>query len=243
MVTLMEKEMMELLDVILRSLVSLVTLFLVTKMIGKKQVSQFSLFDYVIGISIGNFAAELALNLESEYLHGIVAVVIFGIVAYLVNLITMKNLKVRQFFIGKPTLLIENGQVLYKNLQANKFDINDLLEEARINGYFDLSEIDYAVMESNGKVSFLAKTDYQNPINKDLQIKKQKTGLCTNLIIDGVIMHEALKVVHKDEKWLNHELQVKGIKLEDVLLATLDLNQTFTVFPKKIVNKDPDLLS
>lgn len=109
--------MMELLDVILRSLVSLVTLFLVTKMIGKKQVSQFSLFDYVIGISIGNFAAELALNLESEYLHGIVAVVIFGIVAYLVNLITMKNLKIRQFFIGKPTLLIKKGKILYKNLQ------------------------------------------------------------------------------------------------------------------------------
>ena len=126
----MEKEMMELLDVILRSLVSLVTLFLVTKMIGKKQVSQFSLFDYVIGISIGNFAAELALNLESEYLHGIVAVVIFGIVAYLVNLITMKNLKIRQFFIGKPTLLIKKGKILYKNLQKNRFDINDLLEGA-----------------------------------------------------------------------------------------------------------------
>lgn len=130
MVILMEKEMMELLDVILRSLVSLVTLFLVTKMIGKKQVSQFSLFDYVIGISIGNFAAELALNLESEYLHGIVAVVIFGIVAYLVNLITMKNLKIRQFFIGKPTLLIKKGKILYKNLQKNRFDINDLLEGA-----------------------------------------------------------------------------------------------------------------
>ena len=158
MVILMEKEIIELLDVILRSLVSLVTLFLVTKMIGKKQVSQFSLFDYVIGISIGNFAAELALNLESEYLHGIVAVVLFGIVAYLVNLITMKNLKIRQFFIGQPTLLIENGKILYKSLQKNKFDINDLLEEARSNGYFDLSDIDYAVMEANGKSKFSSQT-------------------------------------------------------------------------------------
>ncbi len=164
--------MMELLDVILRSLVSLVTLFLVTKMIGKKEVSQFSLFDYVIGISIGNFAAELALNLESEYLHGIVAVVIFGIVAYLVNLITMKNLKIRQFFIGKPTLLIKKGKILYKNLQKNQFDINDLLEGARSSGYFDISEIDYAVMEANGKVSFMAKPDYQTPTNKDLKIQK-----------------------------------------------------------------------
>lgn len=243
MVTHMEKEMMELLDVILRSLVSLVTLFLVTKMIGKKQVSQFSLFDYVIGISIGNFAAELALNLESEYLHGIVAVVLFGIVAYLVNLITMKNLKIRQFFIGQPTLLIENGKILYKNLQKNKFDINDLLEEARSNGYFDLSDIDFAVMEANGKVSFLAKPDYQTPTNKDLNINKNHAGLCINLIIDGIIMHEALKIVHKDEKWLSHELKVKGINQDDVLLATIDLNEKFTVFPKIINNQDPDLLS
>lgn len=243
MVILMEKEMMELLDVILRSLVSLVTLFLVTKTIGKKQVSQFSLFDYVIGISIGNFAAELALNLESEYLHGIVAVVIFGIVAYLVNLITMKNLKIRQFFIGKPTLLIKKGKILYKNLQKNRFDINDLLEGARSSGYFDISEIDYAVMEANGKVSFMAKPDYQTPTNKDLKIQKQRSGLCSNLIVDGIVMHEALEAAHKDEKWLFHELKVKGLNLNDVLLATLDLDENFTVFPKETNINDPDLLS
>ena len=103
---------MEILDVILRCLISLVTLFFVTKMIGKKQVSQFSLFDYVIGISIGNFAAEMALNLDSDYMHGTIAVIVFGIVAYLVSIITLKNLKLRRFFIGDPTILIEDGKIL-----------------------------------------------------------------------------------------------------------------------------------
>ena len=166
----MEKEIMELLDVVLRCLVSLVALFLVTKLIGKRQVSQMSLFDYVIGISIGNFAAEMAINLDSEYLHGTVAVLVFGLVAYLVSIFTIKSLKARQFFIGDPTILIQDGKILYKNLGKVKLDINDLLEECRINGYFDISEIDYALMEANGKVSFLAKPDYQSPINKDLQI-------------------------------------------------------------------------
>lgn len=238
----MEKEIMELLDVVLRCLVSLVALFLVTKLIGKRQVSQMSLFDYVIGISIGNFAAEMAINLDSEYLHGTVAVIVFGLVAYLVSIFTIKSLKARQFFIGDPTMLIQDGKILYKNLRKVKFDINDLLEECRINGYFDISEIDYALMEANGKISFLAKPDYQSPVNKDLKIKKNRTGLCSNLIVDGQIMHEALQQVHKDEKWLRHEIKVKGFKLEDVLLATLDLEDTFTVYGKNVNTEGYELL-
>lgn len=239
----MGKEIIEILDVILRCLISLVTLFFVTKMIGKKQVSQFSLFDYVIGISIGNFAAEMALNLDSDYMHGTIAVIVFGIVAYLVSVITLKNLKLRRFFIGDPTIIIEDGKILYKNLKKTKFDINDLLEECRINGYFDISQIDYALMEANGKISFLAKPDYQTPTNKDLKINKQKTGLCANLIIDGEIIYESLKIMHKDKKWLMHEINIKGYKLEDIILATLDLEETLKVYGKNVNSKSYDILN
>ena len=239
----MGKEIIEILDVILRCLISLVTLFFVTKMIGKKQVSQFSLFDYVIGISIGNFAAEMALNLDSDYMHGTIAVIVFGIVAYLVSFITLKNLKLRRFFIGDPTIIIEDGKILYKNLKKTKFDINDLLEECRINGYFDISQIDYALMEANGKISFLAKPDYQTPTNKDLKINKQKTGLCANLIIDGEIIYESLKIMHKDKKWLMHEINIKSYKLEDIILATLDLEETLKVYGKNVNSKSYDILN
>ena len=212
-------------------------------MIGKKQVSQFSLFDYVIGISIGNFAAEMALNLDSDYMHGTIAVIVFGIVAYLVSFITLKNLKLRRFFIGDPTIIIEDGKILYKNLKKTKFDINDLLEECRINGYFDISQIDYALMEANGKISFLAKPDYQTPTNKDLKINKQKIGLCANLIIDGEIIYESLKIMHKDKKWLMHEINIKGYKLEDIILATLDLEETLKVYGKNVNSKSYDILN
>lgn len=238
----MEKEIMDIFDVILRCLVSLVTLFLVTKMIGKKQISQFSLFDYVIGISIGNFAAEMAINLDSKYLHGTIAVIVFGLVSYIVSLITLKSLKVRKFFIGDPTLLIQDGKILYTNLRKAKFDINDLLEECRINGYFDISQIDYALMEANGKISFLAKPDYQSPINKDLKIKAKKTGLCANLIVDGHIMEHALEVMHKDKKWLMHEIKVKGYELDEVLLATLDLEEKFLVYGKNVNTEGYNIL-
>ncbi len=233
---------MDLLDVILRCLVSLVVLFLVTKLIGKKQVSQFSVFDYVIGISIGNFAAEMALNLESKYLHGIVAVIVFGVVAYLVSVITLKNLKIRKFFMGDPTVLIQNGKIVYNNLKKSRFDINDLLEDCRINGYFDISEIDYALMEANGQVSFLPKPDYQPPVNKDLKIKKEQTGLSANLIIDGNILDDTLKSIHKDRDWLYHQLKVKGLKADEVLLATLDMQEKFTVYEKNVNLEGHDTL-
>lgn len=238
----MEKELIDLFDVIMRCFVSLVVLFLVTKMIGKKQVSQFSVFDYVIGISIGNFAAEMALNLDSKYLHGIIAVIVFGLVAYLVSLLSMKSLRLRKFFIGDPTMLIQDGRILYENLRKTKFDINDLLEECRINGYFDISEVDYALMEANGEISFLAKPDYQTPINKDLDIKKKKSGLCANLIVDGQIIDKSLSIMHKDEAWLMHELKVKGFKLDEVLLATLDLDDKFLVYGKNVNTEGYDEL-
>ena len=101
----------ELFNVVIRGLLSLITLFLVTKLIGKKQVSQLSLFDYVIGISIGNFAAEMTINLESEELYGIIAVLLFGGIAYLVSVGTMKSIKLRRFFMGSPTILIEHGKI------------------------------------------------------------------------------------------------------------------------------------
>lgn len=220
MVTSMQKEIINLLDVMLRCIVSLITLFLVTKMIGKKQVSQFSLFDYVIGISIGNFAAEMAINLESSYLHGTIAVIVFGLVAYLVSYITMRNLKIRKIIIGEPTFLIKKGKIIYKNLKKEKFDIKDLLEEARINGHFDISEIDYALMETNGKISFLEKN------------KSEKKGLCLNLIIDGKIIEETLEEINKDKKWLKDRINEN--KIDDILLATINERKEIKIYKKNV---------
>ena len=97
-------------------------------MLGKKQVSQLSLFDYVIGISIGNFAAEMTVNIDTNEVNGIVAVLVFGFVAYIVSIITMKSITLRKFFMGKPTLIIEDGKLKWERLKKVKFDINDLLE-------------------------------------------------------------------------------------------------------------------
>lgn len=220
-------------DVIIRALFSLITLFLVTKMLGKKQVSQLSLFDYVIGISIGNFAAEMTTNIEIQFINGIVAVLLFGFVAYLVSILTMKCIVLRRFFMGTPTVLIEKGKLLEKGLKKVKFDMNDLLEECRGNGYFDINQIEYAIMEANGKISILPKSDYKPLTVADMQLKVPQERLCANVIIDGKIMHKNLENMNKNEKWLLHELKIKGYtKLESILLATLDSNDKVNIYEK-----------
>ena len=226
-----------------RAIFSLVTLFLVTKMIGKKQVSELSLFDYVISISIGNFAAEMTMNLDSQVLNGFVSLVIFGSIATIVAILTMKSVILRRFFMGTPTIVIQNGAFVLKNLKKIKFDMNDFLETARSAGFFDISQIKYAIMEADGKISFLPKEEYLPVTNKDMNLKPSNQGLCANVIIDGKIMKKNLENINKDESWLIKNLKVKGYNdLKDILLATIDVNEKLVVFNKKEVSDVKNIL-
>lgn len=217
-----------------RAIFSLITLFLITKMIGKRQVSELSLFDYVISISIGNFAAEMTMNLDSQVLNGFVSVLIFGLIATFVGILTTKSILLRRFFMGTPTIIIQDGNFIVKNLKKIKFDMNDFLETARSAGYFNVSQIKYAIMEANGKVSFLPKEEYLQVTIKDMNLKPSKQGLCSNVIIDGKIMINNLKNINKDINWLNKELKIKGCNgYKNILLATVDINEKLVIFYKK----------
>ena len=148
-----------------RTLLVLVILFFVTKLLGKKQVSQLSLFDYVVGITIGSIAADISLDLEKDLIAGIVSLLLYGIIAYIIAKATIKSITLRRFITGVPTILMENGKIIESGLKKSKLDINDFLAEARTQGYFDLNEIDTAIMEINGSISFLLK-EKDKPSNK-----------------------------------------------------------------------------
>lgn len=233
----------EMMLVTIRSIISLTVLFAITKLLGKKQVSQLSLFDYVIGISIGNFAAEMTINIQTQFANGVAAIITFGLIAYLVSITTLKSIKIRRFFMGTPTPIIQKGQILEQNLKKVKFDINDLLEECRSKGYFDISEIEYALVESKGTLSILPKGEYLPITIKDMKLKPQKQSLVANIIIDSKVMINNLKNMNKDEKWLDQQLKEKGYKnKEKILLATLDINEKLTIFEKNIEEKTLNVL-
>lgn len=141
---------------------------------------------------------------------------------------------------GSPTILIEHGKILQDNFYKVKYDINDMLEQCRVNGYFDISEIDYAIVEANGELSILAKSEYL-PVNRnDMKLKVSKNGLCANVIIDGKVMYNNLKKINKDEKWLNKELKLKGKDISDIILATVDINDKVVFYEsnKGVVSLD-----
>ena len=219
-------------EVVVRCVIAMTTLFFMTKLLGKKQVSELSLFDYVVGISIGNFASEMAINLEAKFFNAMLAIVVFGILAYIISILTLKSLKLRKFFIGSPTILLEHGNLIYKNMKKSMIDVNDILSQAREMGYFDISEVEFAILEANGKISFLPKGEYKNINIKDMNLKIEKQGLCANVIIDGNIMDDNLINIGKDTEWLLHELKCKGKKVHDILLATVDINDKLTLYEK-----------
>lgn len=240
---LLNTNFIELFDVTIRALLSIVTLFFITKLIGKKQVSELSLFDYVIGITIGNFAAEMTINLDSQEANGILAVIIFGIVSYVVSKIAMKSIKMRRYFIGVPTMIIQNGKILYEPLKKMKMDINELLEQCRMNGFFDISQIEYAILEASGDLSILPNAKYRPITPSDMNIKVKKEGLCANVVIDSNIMIENLLNINKDVKWLKRELKSRGYKnLDNILLVTVNNDYKLEIYEKNINTKSFDVL-
>ena len=216
-----------------KGVISLLVLFLLSKLMGRKQVSELNLFDYIIGISIGSIAAEMTLNPEIDFFEGVFAISVYAIIAYLTTLLTIKNMTARRLITGTPLILIQRGKILSKNLRKAKIDLNDLLQEARVNGYFDITQIEYALMEANGKISFLPKSKYR-PVNcKDLKLKTTFEGLCANVVIDGHIMLENLKTIGKDEAWLKTRLNnLQYDDLSQLILVSIDSNEQVSVFEK-----------
>ena len=225
-----------------KGITSIIVLFILSKVMGRKQVSQLNVFDYIIGISIGSIAAEMTLNNEVDFFEGVFAISIYSIFAYLITLLTNKSILARRLLIGCPTVLIENGKLNYKTLKKSKLDLNDFLQEARIQGYFNLSEIEFAIMEANGQVSFLPKSNAQPVKRKDIKLKTSYEGLCCNAIIDGKIMINNLKEIGKNEEWLLTRLKNNKYKdISSLALVILDSKEKMTVYEKNI-NKEVRVL-
>ena len=227
--------MSDFLNICFRTILVLVILFFITKMMGKKQISELNFFDYIVGITIGSIAADISLDIEKDMLAGIATLFIYGGISYIISLVSMKSILARRFFIGVPTVLVEKGKIIESGLKKAKIDVNDLLMEARENGYFNLDEIDYALMEVNGNISFLPKEKEKPVTKKDMKIKCSNEGLTVNGIIDGMYMANNMTAINKDKEWLDHELKVNGYdNYDNILLATIDNNYKVTIYEKNV---------
>ncbi|MDE5974548.1 MAG: DUF421 domain-containing protein [Eubacterium sp.] len=218
--------------IIILSFVSLAVLFIITKIMGFRQISEMSFFDYVIGITIGSIAAEMATNIDLEWWKGILAMVVYGVVGVLLSVLAQKSVKARKFISGKPIIIIERGKISKEGMRKARVELDDLLTSARVNGYFNLSDIDYAIMETTGKISFqpVAQKRQLNP--KDFNFAPEREGLYINVIMDGHIIDDNLSVAGVTKKELDNMLKAKGDKLENIFLGTIDINKQLTTYLK-----------
>lgn len=231
---------MDLLRVTVTSLASLAAMFLLTKLMGNKQVSQMNLFDYVIGITIGSIAAEMATELDTPE-NSLLAMAVYAVAAVCISVLTNKFLAFRRVMTGKPLVLMDGGVLYRENLKKAKMDISEFLMYCRIGGYFDLSQIQTALLEHNGTVTFLP-VELQRPATPaDFSIQPQQTLLQTPVILDGEVLPGNLQRIGKDVTWLMRQLHAQDYEApEDVFLAMADGN-LLTVYPMESRKRPTDL--
>ncbi|MDD3151085.1 MAG: DUF421 domain-containing protein [Candidatus Gastranaerophilales bacterium] len=230
---------LDIINVILKSIVSISVLYILTRIMGKKQISQLTYFDYVSRITIGSIAAMLAVDKNIAYYDGITCMIVLTIFPLFLSFLTLKSIRIRKFLDGNPTILVQNGKIIENNLKKTKLTVNDLLEELRVNKAFDITDVEFAILETSGKLSVQLKSIKQSVTPTDLNINTTYKGLCANLIIDGRILKDNLELINKDYKWLINELHKHDINSpNEVLLATVDNNNTLYIDMK---NCDPTI--
>ena len=202
---------MEIIKVILTAFLSVAALFIIAKIMGHKQVAQLDFFDYVSGITIGSIGAELATELEKPY-KPLIALVVYGVVSMVLNLIAHKIPRTRKYINGTPTILFNNGKLYRPNLKKAKVDLSEFMLMCREQGYFDLSEIQTAIFEHNGKVSILPKSANRPATPEDLSLTVKPAHIGVEVIMDGRIMGENLCRMGRDEKWLVKQIRLQGFK-------------------------------
>ncbi|MCL2434289.1 MAG: DUF421 domain-containing protein [Clostridia bacterium] len=221
---------------VLRGVFSMIALFLLAKMVGARQIAQLTFYDYISGITIGSIAAVAALDVEVPLWACILSMGIYSLGCLGSEWLTEKSIIARRFFTGTPLALVDNGQIIEKNLSKARYDVNDLLRECRCAGYFDISELSHVLLECNGKLSILPRGAFMTTINQDLQLPVPDRPLLANVIIDGNIMRENLWLVKRNEDWLLHCVNAAGKDVKNVLLCTCDPDGNLVFYDKGLTS-------
>lgn len=223
---------MKFLTLCLTALGSFAALFIIAKFIGRKQVSQLDFFDYITGITIGSIAAEMATELEEPW-KPLIAMIIYGSVTLLLSSVTIKFPRVRKFLNGTPTILMDHGKLYRENLKKSKLDLSEFMVLCRQQGYFDLTDIQTAVFEYNGKLTILPVSSQRPATPNDLNLAPEQELLFTGLIMDGRVLDENLSRMGLNRVWLEKQLKASGVQSADeVFLAVCDRNLKFVLFKK-----------
>lgn len=223
---------MPVLTLCLTTVGSFAILFLSAKLIGHKQIAQLDFFDYITGITIGSIAAEMATELEEPW-KPMIAMVLYGGITLALSLISSRFPRSRKYLNGTPTILMDHGKLYYENLKKARLDLSEFLVLCRQQGYFDLTTIQTAIFEYNGKLTILPVTTQRPVTPQDMALTPDQELMFTELIMDGRILEDNLKRMGLDRTWLEKQLKQRHISnAKEVFLAVCDRNLKFVLFKK-----------
>lgn len=221
--------MQDWLEISLRTLSAVVILFAITKILGKRQLSQLSLFEYITGITIGNIAGYISLDLDNNWYLGIVSLIVWIGISVCLEFWSLHNKKLRNIVDGRGTVLIEKGNLIRANLHKERITIDEMLEQLRKRDVYRVADVEYAIMEQSGEINVMLKKVYQ-PLTPDMlgwQLPEEQQP--RTVVMDGEVVDESLRASGKDLHWLKHELSKLHISIENVFLAQIDSKGELTV--------------
>lgn len=219
--------------VFIRTLVLFSLVVVVMRVMGKRQVGQLQPFELVVMIMISELAALPMADTGIPLIYGVIPILTLLVAGVFLAYISLKSERARGIICGTPSILVENGKILEKELHKLRYNINDLLEQLRAKNFPNLGDIEFAILETSGQLSVIPKSQ-KRPVNpEDLQIPTKYEGLPLTLVVDGKVLQKNLAKANLDEDWLKTELARFGInRVDRLLFASLDTQGQLLFQPK-----------
>ena len=226
---------------IIKGILIYILALILSKLIGIKIISQMNFFDFIVGVSIGSMIAKIIIDKDHVVFSGIVALITFALLTISTSYLNLKSYSARRIINAKTLILVENGRIIDKNLKRLRITINELMMKLREKDVFNLEDVQFAIMESNGQLSVLIKANKKPITPYDMDLKVKSSSLVNDIIIDGKIVDKNLKIAGIDKKWLQSELKKKSINnIEEVSYAGVDQNKKLIISKKYPYDFNPE---
>ncbi|TFD99606.1 DUF421 domain-containing protein [Jeotgalibacillus salarius] len=208
--------------VIIRGLLMVIVLFVCTKLLGKKQISQLSFFEYVTGITIGSIGAEVITGLDRKFLHGVLGILSFISIPLAVDYLSLKSKKLRDIVEGEGTVFIQQGKLIEGNLKKERYTTDELMELLRRKDIFSVSDVNFAILEPSGELNVMLKKSRMPVVQEDIKKISQEGKPAETIIMDGKPIEKALNSINRDVDWLREQLERRSVNITDVFLAQIE---------------------
>lgn len=208
--------------IFLRSIVLYIIVLIVMRLMGKREIGQLQPFELAISIMIADLASTPMADAGIPISNGIIPILALLVMHLIISMFNMKSIRAREILCGKPSILIYRGKIDEKMLKKERFTVNELEERLRGNNIVNIGDVEYAILETSGQITVIQKPEKKTPTVGDLSLQTEYEGLAYDLVIDGKVMHDNLKILKKDYDWLKKQVEKFGIKPEEALLVTID---------------------